>query len=395
MVLRQFARVSIQVERLWKQGKTMIFLGVFCLAFFTALLATWHAYARVMANASPVAWNRADVYVEMRSFDLHTGTDYLIAQLLGISLEKTDYYLHLAQQTGAQRLGAYRTGDQVTFFAQDQLLGPDSVPLPALTFSERIKTAWKRYQFAKLAENQAVSVALRQQTTWFYGGIEQNQPEIELRLAKSVRSLKNPLQTKEIQANSLFFQFDGRSGMAPAPFSSLPEAWFHYPGALTLRKGNVQRLLKNPYDTEISWSLESRMPMEAAQNLLNEHIDRLSQAYPLVEERALPDGTTVSELQLSRDQFLLPDQVTELAVQPNGALTYPRGQLTYEYKDGVFSIRKLTEDGEDQPSAHQTCLIPDATTYGTADETSSDDFTWSRISFSLTSDELAICILPE
>lgn len=418
MVLRLFARVSIRFRRLF-----------WALLLLAAVLSTLgfaaHRYWQASAQMSSIVWNQADFYMEGMASELHPATVYLFSQLLRLPEERAVYLAKLVQQASGSRWGAWKAGETVTVFVQDPtvelalegndvkqaliegdahtylLLGDNVDVLPSSDGISRLKHAWTKYRFAQLTARQTVTIAIHEPNAWILGGIQQAGSVLRLRLSAKPSLLNQELESTELPDGSLYLKYEGNGAqlpvmaLAPAPFAKLPGEWFKYPSTLHISQGNVQRMIQNPYDSGLSWRLESQLPTQQAQTLLDKHLDELSQAYPLLLDRALPDGTSIAELQLNRDQFLLPGQSLLLADQPSGALTYPRSQLTYSYKNGVFSI----EQGEDTETTiapgNFSCLIPDASLVGYADGSSAESLSWRRIEFSVDASQLSLCIFLE
>lgn len=426
MVLRIFARFSLKMERtIFKKKRAFLALIFVFLAVFSLIWAVL-TYQKTINRISVLPWQSARVYVESQASDLHPATVYILAQLLALDEAVMTNLIQVCQQAGGMHWGLISAGLSPVCFAQDPanevvtdlhqqmveldghrflLISEGEVALPEIT-SPTWQDRWARFRFAQVTEKQAVSLALREETAWILGGISESEAMVALRLSTKPGLLRTPLESASMPNGSLYMQTTATQAQASAipagPFAKLPAEWFDYPSQLHILRGNVQRMVQNPYDSGISWRLESTLPLQEAQVLLEAHLNQLSETYPFLADRTLPDGTVISELQLSRDQFLLPDQSLLLSEQPQGALTYPGGQLTYAYKDGLFSIQqgassqlRASESDSETDSVSVSCLVPGATVSGYADASSADDFLWRRVEFSLDSRQLSLCILPE
>lgn len=182
-----------------------------------------------------------------------------------------------------------------------------------------------------------------------YGSFDDLGGAWRLQLAASAWKVGNGVESTTLPLEASFFlrQTSAIGAMAEkiAWTESIAALWnspmaqaFRVPGEITVVVGTFDAFVQNPFSAALAWQAEISTSQQEANAFLEQILRDLAKRYPMAFERVLPDKSKVYELKTGKEQFLTEGAVIDLAIQPQGVMTYPQGQVVYQYADEVFQL---------------------------------------------------------
>lgn len=147
--------------------------------------------------------------------------------------------------------------------------------------------------------------------------------------------------------------------------------------------------LVDPFTTQAVWHMRAKIPSKQAQTWLQSILDTLMLTFPLAEQRVLPDRGVVYELKRKADFFLPANTTLDVETYPSGSFTYPRGQITYSYTDGVL----MAQNGIDENTQFQpACQILDPLVSFSSSGQAMGIAMWRSLFLGLDKKKITLCL---
>lgn len=160
------------------------------------------------------------------------------------------------------------------------------------------------------------------------------------------------------------------------------------PAKVSINQGSIADFLSDPFQGKLVWQIESKVSSEEGVRLLNNIIRQLSRRFPQVEKRVLPDDSSIFELKQRTDAFT--DAEITIEALNDGLITYPLGQISYEYQDNILNLKHGVWLGGQ--AVENSCISPQSSINGSLVSDKGESDLWKTLDFSYAEGFLAICI---